>query len=265
MSENQAVEVMPIEGTQQLMRRATDVAGVCKQIVLKTVLEIQGRKYVRVEGWQAIATAHGCIASSRGVEKVEGGWKAIGEIRRITDGVVLSTAEGFVGVDETKTWATRPEYACRAMAQTRAISRACRSAFAHVVVLMDAGLQTTPAEEVPDGGFVEEKAEPKAEPIVPQSPPVSSTPSDWRNFRIPFGKHKDKKLGEVADNTVGWFIDHFTVEQSFKGKDGFLHNKKPETIAKDQAFRDALDAARQDMLDRARQMKSDNDGDNVPM
>src|SRR3546814_8677098 len=39
------------------------------------------------------------------------------------------------------------------MAQTRAISRACRSAFAHVVVMMKAGLETTPAEEIPSGGF----------------------------------------------------------------------------------------------------------------
>jgi hypothetical protein len=34
------------------------------------------------------------------------------------------------------------------MASTRAISCVCRSAFAHVVVLMDAGLMTTPAKEV---------------------------------------------------------------------------------------------------------------------
>ena len=59
----------------------------------------------------------------------------------------LATAEGFVGDDE-KTWASRNEFARRAMAQTRAISRACRSAFAFVVVMMDAGLETTPAEEM---------------------------------------------------------------------------------------------------------------------
>jgi hypothetical protein len=133
-------------------RQATDVAGACKAIVLKTSQNIQGRKYVRVEGWQSIATAHGCIASARDVERVEGGIRAIGEVRRMDTGATLATAEGFVGDDEP-TWAKRPEYARRAMAQTRAISRACRSAFAHVVVLMDAGLETTPAEEVPAGGF----------------------------------------------------------------------------------------------------------------
>jgi hypothetical protein len=34
------------------------------------------------------------------------------------------------------------------MAQTRAISRVCRSAFAFVVVLIDSDLSTTPAEEI---------------------------------------------------------------------------------------------------------------------
>ena len=35
------------------------------------------------------------------------------------------------------------------MAQTRATSRACRSALAWIVPLLDAGLETTPAEEIP--------------------------------------------------------------------------------------------------------------------
>lgn len=146
---NQPVSV---ENPGTMMRQATDVAGACREIVMRTACQIQGRKYVKCEGWMAIATAHGCIASSRDVRKVDGGWTAIGEIRRMSDGVLLSQAEGFVGLDEKK-WGNCPEYASRAMAQTRAISRACRAAFAHVVVMIDGGLSTTPAEEVPDGGF----------------------------------------------------------------------------------------------------------------
>jgi hypothetical protein len=135
-----------------LMRQATDVAGVCGEIVKRTARNIQGRKYVQVEGWQSIAVAYGCVASARDVEKVEGGIRAIGEVRRMADGALIAQAEGFVGDDE-KTWASRPEYARRAMAQTRSISRACRSAFAFVVTMIDGSLSTTPAEEVPDGGF----------------------------------------------------------------------------------------------------------------
>lgn len=161
-------QLVPISTGHDEYRQSTDAAGLCRDIVVKTAKLIQGRKFVSVEGWQAIAIAHGCAAGARGVEKVEGGVRAVGEVRRMSDGQVIATAEGFVGEDEP-TWyggetvsygkrkvlPKRADYAIRAMAQTRAISRACRSAFAHVVVMIDEGLSTTPAEEVPDGGFVE--------------------------------------------------------------------------------------------------------------
>jgi hypothetical protein len=154
----------------QLMKVSADVASVCSEIVQKTAIRIKGGQYIRVEGWQALATCHGCIAGARDVEKVEGGFRAIGELRRISDGQILGTAEGFVGEEEIvwfggkdaggKTWPKRPEYAIRAMAQTRAISRVCRSAFAFVVVLIDSDLSTTPAEEI-----AEDVTETKRKPV----------------------------------------------------------------------------------------------------
>jgi len=143
-------------------RMSTDAAGLSKAIVLQTAVEIQGRKYVKVEGWQAIAIAHGCAASAGHVERTEDGFRATGQVRRMDTGTVIAEAEGFVGMDEPvwfggegkdkygkpKSYPKRPDYAIRAMAQTRAISRACRSAFAHVVVMIDKNLSTTPAEEM---------------------------------------------------------------------------------------------------------------------
>lgn len=146
---NQNEIVVKEPSPADLMRRATDVAGVSKEIVLKTACNIKGKKYVKIEGWQAIAVAHGCILSARDVEKLESGFRAIGEVRRIDNGAVIATAEGFVGNDES-TWGSRDEYAKRAMAQTRAMSRAGRSAFAHVVVMIDEKLSTTPYEEIPE-------------------------------------------------------------------------------------------------------------------
>jgi len=152
-----------LPSSAELMRNATDISGLCRQAVLNAAIELKGNKYVKVEGWQTIAAIHGCAASSREVEKIEGGVRAIGELRRLADGQVLATSEGFVSEDEAvwfggevydkrlggvKTLPPRPYAAIRAMAQTRAISRVCRGAFAHVVLLMDAGLQTTPAEEM---------------------------------------------------------------------------------------------------------------------
>lgn len=169
MAENEELVANP----GQQMRQATDVAGVCGEIVKKTAIRIQGKQYVRVEGWQSIATAYGCVAGARDVQRVTGGVSAIGELRKISDGTLVGQAEGFVGEDEAtwfggerevrdktspsgfvkRTLPPRPMYAIRAMAQTRAISRVCRSAFAHVVVLIDQNLSTTPAEEIPAEGF----------------------------------------------------------------------------------------------------------------
>lgn len=142
---------------EESFRLSTNAASLCSEIVKRTAVTIQGRRFVSVEGWQSIAVAHGCVASSGDVEVVPGGVRAIGYVRRMVDGMVLAQAEGFVGEDEVgwfggtdsrgKWYPARPMYAIRAMAQTRAISRACRSAFAHVVVLIDADLSTTPAEE----------------------------------------------------------------------------------------------------------------------
>lgn len=157
MNENE-LAVIPEQNSLQLTRRASDAAGACKAIVTKTAIQIGPKKYVPVEGWQAIANSLGCVASARDVEMVEGGIRATGEVRRVDTGIVIATAEGFLGDDEPiwcggtdargKEHPARPLYARRAMAQTRAVSRACRSAFAFIVTLMDAGLQTTPAEEM---------------------------------------------------------------------------------------------------------------------
>lgn len=128
-------------------RVATNAAHLCGEIVKATAQNIQGRKYVRVEGWLALAAAHGCLVSIAKVEAVDGGIRAIAELKRMSDGFILATAEGFVGDDEPM-WQKRPLYARRAMAQTRASSRVCRSAFSHCVVLIDRNLGTTPAEEM---------------------------------------------------------------------------------------------------------------------
>jgi hypothetical protein len=199
-------------------RQATEIAAICKDIVTKTAQNIQGRKYVRVEGWQSIANAYGCVASAKDVERVETGFRAIGQVRRMDSGIVICEAEGFVGDDE-RTWSNRNEFAKRAMAQTRAISRACRSAFAFIVTYMDAGLETTPAEEVPAEGFadaprpvaykrptapapratdedvidvVAERVEPKAPVRKKQPAAAMEDGADWQTARFIKGNRQDK-------------------------------------------------------------------------
>ncbi len=249
-----------LPATAELYRQATDVAGVCKEIVLKTAMEIQGRSYVKVEGWQSIATAHGCTASARDVDVIPGeGVRAIGEIRRMSDGIVIATAEGFVGEDEPtwfggevrgKTLPKRPLYAIRAMAQTRAISRACRTAFAHVVVLMNANLSTTPAEEVPAEGFqdahnsTQERSKPakdtKPTPDLSDAPKAVAVPANWQDCEIHFGKNKGKKLGDLDQRSLSWYVSEWQPKP-YKGR----------IADADSVLREMLDKAGDEMTEAA--------------
>lgn len=187
-----------------LMRRASDVAGVCREIVMRTAMDLQGKKYVKVEGWMSIAAAYGCSPSIREVVEEERGIRAVAELRR-HDGAVIATAEGYVGLDEPR-WANQAMYARRGMAQTRAISRVCRSVFAFCVVLIDENLQTTPAEEIPMSGpaansdtVVDVVARP-----APQAAgkPGAPAPIRDKSTQVTFGKNKGKFFCDLSDDDL---------------------------------------------------------------
>jgi hypothetical protein len=119
------------------------------------------------------------------------------------------------------------------MAQTRAISRACRSAFAFVVTMMDAGLETTPAEEVPQDGFSDaprpaspvryqaaskpaprmvdedvidvtpERVEPKAPVRKKQPVAAMEDGADWQTARFIKGNRQDK-TSKAGKNYTQW-------------------------------------------------------------
>jgi len=223
----------------EMMRAATDVAGVCKEIVTRTAIEIEKRKYVKIEGWQAIANSFGYTLSARNVEKVFDptddrflGFKALGEVKRVSDGTVIATGEGFVGVDEhrwfggekevwnkdkhkkeLRVFLPAPEYSARAMAQTRAMSRAGRSAFAFVVVLMDTGLSTTPAEEIDPGD------EPHGEEQPPRGVKPTATNNGgatrWQTYTCSYGTKggplRDRLLGELTEKNLSFLYGKFVT------------------------------------------------------
>lgn len=205
------------------IKKSTDVAGACKEIVTRTSIKIQNRKYVPVEGWMAIATAHGCNLSACDVKQVEGGISARGLVRRISDGIILGEAEGFVGDDE-KTWSNRPLFARRAMAQTRAMSRAARSVFAHVVVLMDAGLETTPAEEMGHEIEVKTIASTPQREIIQQPVKVDPKPEPK--------KADDRETYNKFKNAISESLLQFDINRFIKANQTFEKyiDKLPEEI-----------------------------------
>jgi hypothetical protein len=217
----------PTEETPSaLMRRATDVAGVCKEIVMRTAMELQGKKYVKVEGWMSIAAAYGCVPSIREVCEEPQGIRAVAELKR-HDGVVLATAEGFVGLDEPR-WANQPLYARRGMAQTRAISRVCRSVFAFCVVLIDENLQTTPAEEIPHGVSASDVVDVVAKPVTARAVGVRDA-----STKIPYGKSKGKHLCDASDEDISWLLG--AAKKSVDANDPKWHAKNVKWLEAVQA------------------------------
>jgi hypothetical protein len=170
------------EAPAGVMGRGAAVAAACRQIVLSTTMDLRGKKYIRAEGWQALAAANGLSPRISMVEEMTNGdIRAVCDLIRLSDGETVASSEGFVGTDEPM-WQNRPRYARRGMAQTRATSRACRSALAWIVPLLDADLSTTPAEEMEEAAPVSKgKAKPaqittfvqevvQADAVVPELP-----------------------------------------------------------------------------------------------
>jgi hypothetical protein len=132
---------------------AKTIAERLRVIVEQTSLKLGQKRYVRVEGWKSIAAEDGCCPAIEAIEWVEaagnrpGGVRAKAALKRLSDGAVITTAYGFVGDDEPM-WKNRAQFAREGMAQTRALSRACKHRYDYVVVLMGAQYSTTPAEEM---------------------------------------------------------------------------------------------------------------------
>jgi hypothetical protein len=133
--------------------QAKDIATRLAFIIEATSVQLGKKKYVQVEGWKSIAAEDGCCPAIKSIEWVEAagnrpsGVRAKAVLRRLSDGMVITSAFGFVGDDEP-TWKGRPQFAKEGMAQTRSLSRACKHRYDYVVVLMGAQYSTTPAEEM---------------------------------------------------------------------------------------------------------------------
>jgi hypothetical protein len=140
------------------------VAELCKAIVTATAIKIGGRSYIPIEGWLSIAAAAGYTPATEEPERTEEGYRVKAVLRRDSDGVVISTAYGFVGDDEPL-WARRPRHANEAMAQTRAMARVCANKFRFIPVMMKIEhLSTTPYEEMP--GVDEHPSSVRTEPPI---------------------------------------------------------------------------------------------------
>jgi len=164
MSEETAITIrlgsLEIASPEDVIRRATSISKELAKIVedrkLYTVLN--GKKFVRVEGWTTLGAMLGILPREVSAERQEdGGYLAIVELVRVSDGAIIGRGSALCGMDEhdrngNPTWGGRAEYARRSMSITRATGKAYRLGFSWIMTL--AGYEATPAEEM-DGVIVE--------------------------------------------------------------------------------------------------------------
>lgn len=181
-----------------LVTGATAIADTLATLIRqkKLATNIQGKEYVRVEGWTVLGALLGVVAREESVEeRADGSYLATVALVRMADNVVVSRASAECGMDEPR-WANGPKYARRSMALTRATGKAARLAFSWIMTL--AGFQPTPAEEMSH--------------VVNEPPPNS----DWKIAAdasreippdcVPSGKHQGKKWEEVSADYLDYIV-----------------------------------------------------------
>ena len=137
----------PVKVIERAAAIATALSTVLRQQRLTS--NIQGKEYVRVEGWTLLGSMLGVFPIIVWTRRTEDGWEARVEARTLS-GAMVGAAEA--SCDRTEdSWVDRDDYALRSMAQTRATSKALRLPLGFVVTM--AGFEATPAEEVPRDGF----------------------------------------------------------------------------------------------------------------
>lgn len=135
---------------EELVNYARRIAKPLADIIDKQHLyvEIQGRRYVKCEGWQTLGTLVGVMPREREVRRLaDESFEAHVDLVSVRTGIVIGGASALCSITE-KRWSGADLYARRSMAITRAVGKAYRTAFAWIVIL--AGYEPTNAEEMPE-------------------------------------------------------------------------------------------------------------------
>ncbi len=136
----------------------TSMAKILKKHIFDNQLSVQivGKSYVMVEGWQFAGGMMGLLPRIVKVENIgPGKWMAQAEIINQKTKEVIGSGFAICSKEEGKK-ASFDEYAILSMAQTRAIGKAYRNLIGWIIKV--AGYETTPAEEA-SGKYIKVGAE----------------------------------------------------------------------------------------------------------
>ena len=147
-SEDRPIELEPMREQLRI------VNALAPEILKRYSVALQGRIYVQVAGATLLANAMGYTVREVDVRRVDfgggvTGWEATAEIYDLDTGTVIGRGSGIV-TDDERPWGTRPQFARRAMASTRAAGRALRLCLGHLFAYVGDKVQTVTLEEMPD-------------------------------------------------------------------------------------------------------------------
>jgi hypothetical protein len=193
--------VLQADNPDGLVRSATAVAKALADVIEKQKLysQIQGKRFVRCEGWTTLAAMLGVTPHEVSVTEQDGIFIATVELRRLSDGQAVGRASAECGAPDEldrygkPLWAGRARYARRSMALTRATAKACRLTFSWVMAL--AGFEVTPAEEIPQDG-----PERPPEAVQPPPPAPQAVGPLWK------GKPMAEMPTDDLVNLRRWFV-----------------------------------------------------------
>jgi len=141
-----------------LIESASAIATPLAELIEKRKLysNIQGRKYVKCEGWTTMGAMLGVIPrETSNVRQEDGSYIAVVELVNVRTDAIMGRASAECGGPEEPVWSGRAPYARRSMAATRATGKAHRLSFSWIMSL--AGYEPTPAEEMDFGGNSEQQ------------------------------------------------------------------------------------------------------------
>lgn len=140
----------PLEAFSQAEKIVKKVASKC--VGKNFISDIKGKMYPKVEWWTTVGAVLGLFPVVTRCERIDRDghylYEADVEVRR--NGNVITSATAICSTEE-RSWGNRDEYAVKSMSQTRATAKAYRIGLSFLATL--AGLEATPAEEVPPQGF----------------------------------------------------------------------------------------------------------------
>jgi hypothetical protein len=130
------------------------VQALAPQVLSRYSIQLQGKTYVQVAGATLIANAMGYTVREVEVKRIDfgggvTGWEATAEILDLETGTIIGRGSGIV-TDDEKPWGTRPQFARRAMASTRAAGRALRLSMGHLFCYLGDKVATVTLEEMPE-------------------------------------------------------------------------------------------------------------------